>query len=77
LGIDIIFSGGNAMNAKTLSGPKRMTRKEFFEESDRLLQEAQGFLEEARRIRESTQSIRHENKRMIEELRQQLLCGKN
>ncbi|MDQ3813980.1 MAG: hypothetical protein M3347_08515 [Armatimonadota bacterium] len=65
------------MEAKPLSGGKRMTRQEFWAESDRLLKEAQGFLEEAKRNAEESRKIRRENQRMIEELRQQFSCGKN
>jgi hypothetical protein len=64
------------MEARTLRGAKRMTRKEFFEESDRLLKEAQGFLEAARRDREEGRRIAAENQRLLEELEKRVLCGK-
>lgn len=65
------------METKLLAGSKRMTRREFWAESDRLLQEAQGFLATARRIREASQHLRRENRRKIEALRQHLSCGKD
>ncbi len=46
------------MESKTLTGAKRMTRKEFLAEFDRLLKEAQGFLDEARRSAERSQNCR-------------------
>lgn len=65
------------MEAKTLKGAKRMTRKEFWAESDRLLKEAQGFLEEARRSTERSQQLQKKNDQTMEELEHRLLCGKN
>ena len=65
------------MDAKILSGGKRMTRQEFWAESDRLLKEAQGFLQEARRNTEESRAIAAENRRLLEALEQQLSCGKN
>lgn len=64
------------MESKTLSGAKRMTRKEFWAESDRLLKEAQGFLEEAKRDSEESERIAAKTRLVQEELRQ-LLCGKS
>ena len=64
------------MNTKVVSTPKRMTRKEFFAESDRLLEEAQGFLEDAKRNREEGEAIREKSQRIMKELREKLLCGK-
>ena len=64
------------MNTKTAHATKRMTRKEFFAESDRLLEEARGFLDDARRNREESEAIRERNQRMIQELKKELLCGK-
>ena len=60
------------MDAKTLKGAKRMTRKEFWAESDRFLEEAQGFLAAARHSTEESRKIAAENQRLIEELEQQL-----
>lgn len=65
------------MDTKTASTPKRMTRKEFFAESDRLLEEARGFLEDAKRNTEETKAIGEKNERIMEELRAKLLCGRN
>jgi len=64
------------MEAKPLTGARRMTRQEFWAESDRLLKEAQGFLEEARRDTEETRKIAAENRRLLEELEQQISCGR-
>jgi hypothetical protein len=64
------------MNTKTLTGAKRMTRKEFWAESDRLLKEAQGFLEEAKRNSEESERIAQKTRLVQEDLRR-LLCGKS
>ena len=64
------------MDAKLLSGAKRMTRKEFWAESDRLLKEAQGFLVEAKRDSEESERIAAKTRLVQEDLRH-LLCGKN
>ena len=64
------------MDAKILSGGKRMTRQEFWAESDRLLKEAQGFLEEAKRNSEESERIAEKTRLVQEDLRR-LLCGKN
>lgn len=64
------------MNVKTVHTAKRMTRKEFFAESDRLLEEARGFLDDARRNRAESEIIRERNQRTIQELKRDLLCGK-
>jgi hypothetical protein len=65
------------MNTKTARATKRMTRKEFFAESDRLLEEARGFLDDARRNMEETKAIGERNERIIKDLRAKLLCGRN
>ena len=65
------------MESKTLTGAKRMTRKEFWAESDRLLKEAQGFLAEARRSTERSRQLAEKNERSMEELEHRLSCGKN
>ena len=64
------------MESKTLTGAKRMTRKEFWAESDRLLKEAQGFLEEAKLSNEESERIAEKTRLVQEDLRR-LLCGKN
>ena len=64
------------MDAKTLTGAKRMTRKEFWAESDRLLKEAQGFLEEARRSTERSRQLAEKNERSMEELERRVTFQK-
>lgn len=64
------------MRTKTVDTAKRMTRKEFFAESDRLLEEAQGFLDDAKRNNEESRRIGESNQRKMAELERLLLCGK-
>ena len=65
------------MESKFLTPAKRMTRKEFWEESDRLLQEAQGFLSEAQQSSQRIQKKLEKNARTRKEVEQLLSRGKN
>jgi hypothetical protein len=64
------------MEARTLRGAKRMTRKEFFEESDRLMYETRAFLDDARRRREESRPLVQDTEQLRASLRKRLLCGK-
>ena len=63
------------MDAKTLTGAKRMTRKEFLAEADRLLQETGEMLRASERSMERAHRTGQANRRALEELEQRLSCG--
>ncbi len=65
------------MESKTLTGAKRMTRKDFLAEADRLLQETGEMLRASERSMERAQRTGQANRRALDELEQRLSCGKD
>ena len=65
------------MKTETLPGAQPKTDEEYKQEADRLLGEIRTMLEETKQSRERGRRDAAATKVLQEQLRQQLLCGKN